>query len=60
MAKRQKNMSPLWQYQVDDLTTWKYLNVNFKHKGKEQTAWVLNPLFKFKHLDKIADEGVIL
>lgn len=58
--KKLKPLKPLWIYKEDDLSTWKYLGVNFSHKGKERTAWVKNPGFEFKHLDKRYDEGVVL
>jgi len=46
----------LWKYQHDDKTTWKYIDVQITGSIVRGTAfvkkWVLNPDFKYKHLDK--------
>lgn len=47
-------LNPIWYYDSEDKTTWKYLsfNVNYRKNIKEPfITWIPNPNFKFKHLD---------
>lgn len=48
-------LKKLWPHQADDKRTWKYSNVIIGGTFENGTAyikgWVLNPSFKYKHLD---------
>lgn len=44
----------LWPYKHDDVTTWKYLDCVLSGeycRRKIVHRWILNPDFKYKHLD---------
>ena len=45
----------LWPHDKDDKTTWKYCDVIIGGNKDKKTLyvkkWVLNPDFKYKHLD---------
>lgn len=51
----------LWTYNPHDMTTWKYLDFVMTGTLKSRTAhakfWILNPEFKFAHLDKVPRKG---
>lgn len=51
-----KSLHPLWIYNQKNTDTWKYLDVIIGGDIDKRTAyvrrWVLNPDFKYKHLDK--------
>jgi hypothetical protein len=51
--EEEKELKPLWPYDYEDKTTWKYsdciLTKGLKHRLVKK--WILNPEFKYKHLD---------
>jgi hypothetical protein len=64
MARTRKNrriepsrppLQPYWKYEFEDKTTWKYIDCVIG--GSHHTSkifvkqWILNPDFKYKHLD---------
>lgn len=47
-------MNKLWQFKINDKTTWPYLDCQVSSKdGKPYIKkWIKNPDFKYKHLMK--------
>jgi hypothetical protein len=43
---------PYWYYNPEDITTWKYILTENKER-RPKSFWILNPEFKYKHLDPL-------
>ena len=53
--QKSDSLKKLWPHKPDDDTTWKYSDVIIGYNKKTNKLyvkeWVLNPDFKYKHLD---------
>lgn len=48
-----EKLKKLWPFDYEDITTWKYIDCKIVKKNKDNIIkeWVLNPKFKYSHLD---------
>ena len=54
VKSRSKKMFQLWPNKKDDTTTWKYIDCILESDGsggRKLRKYILNPEFKYKHLD---------
>lgn len=52
-----KHLIPYWNYDPNDITTWKYIcEQQTNPHRKKNLRWILNPEFKYKHLDPLNND----
>ena len=56
IMKNKNKLRMLWPYNYHDRSTWKYIDLVLygekKDNNSKVSSWILNPDFKYAHLDK--------